>query len=67
MLILSRRPGEAIQLELGGVTVQVAVASVRGDVVKLGFDAPVSVRIMREELAGGWVDRVPPLVSGSNQ
>lgn len=47
MLVLSRRVGESIVI---GDDVTVTVLEVRGDVVRLGIDAPRSVTVHREEL-----------------
>lgn len=47
MLVLSRKTGEAIQV---GTEVEVTVVSVRHNRVKLAFDGPKHVRIMRAEL-----------------
>lgn len=47
MLILNRRPGEAIVID-GGIRVIVLACDRRG--VRLGLEAPESVRIQREEL-----------------
>lgn len=49
MLVLSRFSGEAIDL---GADVTVHVLAVEGGRVKLGFDAPERIRIMRSELRG---------------
>lgn len=54
MLVLSRKPGERIFL---GDDVEVVVLEVRGDRVKLGFNAPSYVPIQRGEIHGrdeGW-------------
>jgi carbon storage regulator CsrA len=52
MLALSRRVGESIVIELpGGDVVIVKVVSVGGGkTVRLGFDAPDDVEIMRAEV-----------------
>ncbi len=47
MLVLSRRVGEKILI---GDDIEVAVAEVRGNVVRLAIAAPPEVRIDREEL-----------------
>ncbi|NOT09146.1 MAG: carbon storage regulator [Gemmatimonadales bacterium] len=47
MLVLNRRPGEALQLG-GGIRI-VVLSSDRGG-VRLGIDAPLAVSILREEL-----------------
>lgn len=48
MLVLSRRPDERIVFPNVGITVQ--VLRVRGNVVKIGIEAPSDVSILREEL-----------------
>lgn len=47
MLVLSRRPGDSVVI---GDDVTVTVLEVRGDVVRLGIDAPRSVAVHRAEL-----------------
>jgi carbon storage regulator len=47
MLVLNRRPGEAILLD-GGIRVVVLSSDRRG--VRLGIEAPAEVNIQREEL-----------------
>lgn len=47
MLVLSRRVGESIVI---GDDVTVTVLEVRGDVVRIGIDAPRSVTVHRAEL-----------------
>lgn len=49
MLVLTRRPGERIILSGDGRTV-VTIVEVRGEAVRLGFDAPVSIAIDRQEI-----------------
>jgi carbon storage regulator len=48
MLVLSRKPGEQVVLGNG---ITLAVVEVRGERVRLAFDAPDQVRILRAELA----------------
>jgi carbon storage regulator len=48
MLVLSRWPGEQVVLGNG---ITLTVVEVRGDRVRLAFDAPDQVRILRAELA----------------
>ncbi len=48
MLILGRRPGDAILLD-GGIRVVVMACDKRG--VRLGIEAPPDVAIVREEIA----------------
>jgi len=47
MLVLSRRLGESVVI---GDDVVVTVLEVRGDVVRIGVDAPRSVQVRRQEL-----------------
>ncbi len=47
MLVLSRRLGESIVI---GDDVVITVLEVRGDVVRIGVDAPRSVAVRRQEL-----------------
>ena len=47
MLVLSRGPDQAIVI---GDSIRVVVVEIRGDVVRLGFEAPRVVAIHREEV-----------------
>ena len=47
MLVLSRKPGESIQID---ENISVTVSEVRGGRVRLSIDAPRSVRIVRTEV-----------------
>jgi carbon storage regulator len=47
MLVLSRRAGESVVL---GDDITVTVLEVRGDVVRIGIDAPRSLKVHRSEL-----------------
>jgi carbon storage regulator len=49
MLALSRKPGEKVGIGNG---ITLTVVEVRGDRVRLAFDAPDQVRILRAELLG---------------
>jgi len=66
MLILTRRPSEAIIIELPtGETIKVAVLSVKPDQVRIGTDAPDNIKIVKEELMEGlqfkgWVPAKQP-------
>jgi carbon storage regulator len=48
MLILSRKPGDAVLID-GGI--RIVVLSADGGGVRLGIEAPASVGIVREEIA----------------
>jgi len=52
MLVLSRKPGEQVVIGNG---VTLTVVEVSGNRVRLGFDAPAQVRVLRAELAP-WRD-----------
>ena len=47
MLVLSRKPNEAIKI---GQDIEIVVLEVHGDRVKLGFMAPAEVPIHRREV-----------------
>lgn len=47
MLVLSRRAGESV---IVGDDITVTILEVRGDVVRVGIDAPRSVSVHRAEL-----------------
>lgn len=47
MLVLKRKVGEKIKI---GDDVEIQILSVEGDTIKLGFNAPRHVQIMRSEL-----------------
>ena len=56
MLILTRRPGETLIIELPtGERITVTVLEVKGNQVRIGTDAPADVSIVREEL----LDKLP--------
>lgn len=48
MLVLSRKQSQQITL---GKSITITVLSVQGGRVRLGIDAPASVRVLRAELA----------------
>jgi carbon storage regulator len=51
MLILTRRPGESIIIELPtGEQITVTVLGAKGSQVRIGTDAPAEYMILREEL-----------------
>lgn len=47
MLILTRRVGESVKI---GANITVTVLGIRGNIVRLGTDAPGDVAIHREEV-----------------
>lgn len=47
MLVLSRKPGEAIRI---GDDIEISIIEVRGDTVRVGIDAPRCVPVFRREL-----------------
>ena len=58
MLVLSRKIGERILIEPG---IEIAVVDVRGGKVRIGIQAPASVRIRRDELPGPPPLKLAPL------
>ena len=52
MLILTRRVGEAIRIDHD---IQVSVLGIRNNQVRLGFEAPDTKRVWREEI---YLDRL---------
>jgi carbon storage regulator len=51
MLVVTRRPGEAIVIELPtGELIEVVVLGTEANHVKLGTDAPDDILVLREEL-----------------
>lgn len=50
MLVLSRKCGETVRI---GRDVAVTVLAIRGQVVKIGIEAPALIRVLRGELWGG--------------
>ncbi len=47
MLILTRRPGEAIMI---GDNVEVKILGLRGNQIRIGIDAPKHVAVHRDEV-----------------
>ncbi len=47
MLVLTRKENESIII---GGNIRVSILGIEGDKVKIGVDAPVSMRIFREEI-----------------
>ena len=47
MLVLSRKKDDWIQIN---DNIKIVIVSIRGDEVRLGFDAPKDVRIHRQEV-----------------
>lgn len=50
MLVLTRMKDEKIVIAVGDLEVIVTVAEIRGDTVRLGFDAPREITIDRLEV-----------------
>lgn len=51
MLILSRKQGEKILIEMAGKTIEVVVEKTGTSKTKIGIAAPMKARIMRAEIA----------------
>jgi carbon storage regulator len=47
MLVLSRKPGEALRI---GEDVEITIVEVKGEMVRIGIDAPRNVPVWRKEL-----------------
>jgi carbon storage regulator len=47
MLILTRRPGESIQV---GENIEISILEIRGNQVRIGINAPPDVLVLRSEL-----------------
>jgi carbon storage regulator (csrA) len=47
MLVLKRKVGEVVKI---GNDIEIQILALEGDVIKLGFNAPKHVQIMRSEL-----------------
>jgi carbon storage regulator len=56
VLVLSRRIGESIVVGPSAENVTITVLEVRGDVVRIGIDAPRSVGVHRAELLAELAD-----------
>ena len=52
MLILTRKSDQSVFLDWNGETIEIRVFSCFGGQVRMGFDAPAHVKILREELMG---------------
>jgi carbon storage regulator len=51
MLILTRRPGEFIVIQLPtGEQIEITVLGLKGNQVRIGTDAPAEFSILRQEL-----------------
>ena len=50
MLVLSRKRGQTVCI---GADITITFLSVRGQITKIGVDAPSLVRVLRGELCGG--------------
>lgn len=51
MLVLSRNPGQSIDLFVKGVQIRVTFAEMRGFRAVIGIEAPKIVKVIRSELA----------------
>jgi carbon storage regulator len=57
MLVLSRRDGESVEI---GENIRVTVVGIEGGRVKIGFEAPREVEIVRGELNDSY--QSPPVI-----
>jgi carbon storage regulator len=63
MLVLSRKPGEQIQIN---ENICIKVIAIQGNRVKLGIAAPPTVTIRRDELRRSKAPGVPVLSASEN-
>lgn len=49
-LVLTRRPGESIQIKAGNQLIEIGVSSMNGSQVRLCVQADKSVEVLRSEL-----------------
>lgn len=50
MLVLTRKPGQALVADINGVEVKITVLTCNQYKAKIGIQAPTTVRVLREEL-----------------
>lgn len=50
MLVLSRKKNESVVIAFGEIEVTAVVIEIRGDKVRLGFEAPANVPVHRREV-----------------
>ncbi len=50
MLVLSRKKDESIIIGTGENKVEIMIVDVRGDKVRLGINAPISISVHRKEI-----------------
>lgn len=50
MLVLSRKIGQVLVINYGGIQFRVCVTEIRGDKVKIGVEAPLEVQVDRLEV-----------------
>jgi carbon storage regulator len=58
MLVLSRRPGERINI---GDGIVITVVSIEGKKIRIGIEAPATVSVRRHELDESNADQTPCL------
>lgn len=58
MLVLSRRPGQKLQI---GDNITITVLEVHGHVLRLGIEAPQDIRVLRGELQDWHRGEVAPI------
>lgn len=50
-LVLTRTKGQEVYCDAGGTRITVRIAEIRGDRIRLAFEAPAEVVINRREIA----------------
>ncbi len=64
MLVITRQPGDSILI---GEDIKIIILEVSGDKIKVGIDAPRSVRIMRTEVLDTEKSNLEADLSGGAQ
>lgn len=59
MLALSRKVGEKIVCKIGGETMTVCIVAIENGKVRIGFEAPPSVKINRKEVQDQIDEGIP--------
>jgi len=50
MLVLTRKTGDSVVIDPGNLNINITVLAIQGDEIRLGFEAPKDVDILRREL-----------------
>lgn len=66
MLILTRRPGEVLIIDLGAEKIEVVVLGVKGNQVRIGVTAPKAIPVNRKEVHDRMQQGQPALKAVAN-